>query len=82
MSAWNYRVIVKHLNVEDMRSYTIHECYYAPGAAPDSVPTGWSAGIVYPAGTSIDELIADMKAMTRALDLPLLRLEDGKLEEF
>jgi hypothetical protein len=69
MSHWNYRV-VKRCSPDhpDEPAYQIHEVYYNDQGEPDA----FTVDAVAPLGETPEELKADLQAMLRALDAPVL----------
>lgn len=67
---WNYR-IVKHVGRFD-EYYQIHEAYYDKGDKAHSI----TRDATKPIGDTVTELKADLKAMLKAFDKPVLNYDD------
>ncbi len=66
MSTWNYRVI------EEDGVFVIHEVYYDDAGQPEY----FTAEPVHPMGETLEELRGDLAYFQRALDLPVLKIEE------
>jgi hypothetical protein len=78
MSVWNYRVL--DVGDEGEPRLTIAEVYYDD----DGRPVSWAGGLNEGAdvvGVNIEELRGELGRMQAALEKPVLRVVDGKLEE-
>lgn len=67
---WNYRV-VRRLN-NDTPEFGIHEVYYAK----NGLPTACSADPITVTRSSVNELRAELQAMLKAFNKPILKMED------
>lgn len=70
---WNHRVVRHPAPVEGAPDlYTIHEVFYGPGRKTwEADPQG-----TVPRGESLEELRETLERMLRALDQPVLLIED------
>lgn len=67
MAYWNNRVM-RHTDTFGVPYYTIHEVYYDDSDQPD----GWTDKPVYPCGTTVEDLRAELNQMLACLDKPTL----------
>jgi hypothetical protein len=67
MAYWNNRVM-RHTDTFGVPYYTIHEVYYDDSDQPE----GWTSTPIYPSGTTINELRAELNQMLASLDKPIL----------
>ena len=81
--SWNYRIIKKTTNDEE-DYYKIHEVYYKIHEVyydeNDNIMF-WSLNSIDPHGLSIDDLKYDLDLMYKALDKPVLYIENDVLKE-
>ena len=66
--SWDYRV----MTLDGGQSYEIHEVYYDSAGAP----MAYAMGAVKPFGEDLRELRQDLMWMMKALDEPILTLQD------
>lgn len=68
MAYWNYRTM-KRTDTFGVPYYTIHEVYYNDESGQ---PDGWTEMPVYPMGSTIEDLRAELEQMLACLDKPSL----------
>ncbi len=76
---WEYRVIKDSHESEDdfYIYYSIREVYYNK----KNEINGWSSNSIEPMGETLEELKSDLDHMVKALNKPVLMIQEDKLVE-
>jgi hypothetical protein len=75
--SWNYR-IVRGVSMHSEEYFVIRTAWYDEGS---DTPTSIGSMDMYPVGSSVDELRADIERMLLALNKPVLDDKDYRMGE-